>query len=129
MTESITGLGYAPTTEVPPSAAMPEAQPSFIRPGEIFVNDPSFWQAVDMGFHSGVVLTEEQVRLYREERVKPLDGNSPSDQVLMAGVLQETGGPVDFFREAYPNIFRPRVEKGLVEIPVSRQGSLHGERT
>lgn len=96
-------------SEVQPPVVISETQPFVPNTRDIYVNDPSFWQAINMGFYSGVVFTKEQMGLYKEERLKPLVGGQiESDQVLMAKILEATGGPADFFKEKYPNIFQKR---------------------
>lgn len=71
----------------------------------IFGKDPTSFQAKNMGIYSGVPLMfQEQLDLYRELRED--NQNPDSDQVVYATVLEQTGGPVEVFKAAYPNIFK-----------------------
>ena len=80
---------------------------------EAFVpKDAFYFQAEDMALRIGVEVTPRQVKLYRELREEPMNGEPlKSDQKIMAVVLEQTGGPVEIFKQSYPNIFPPEVVK------------------
>lgn len=87
-----------PSYEVVPISPAPQASERVVY--------NSLSQAVSMGRFSGVEITPELAVMYELERVKPLDAEPViSDQVLMAGLIERTGGPVEVFKRAYPNIF------------------------
>ena len=74
----------------------------------IFGKDPSSFQAEDMALRSGVTITPEQANLYHGLREMPMNGEPlKSDQELMVEVLEKTDGPVEIFKQTYPNIFPP----------------------
>lgn len=87
---------------------VPSEAQSLPLPRVIFGNDPSSSQAMNMGLHSGVTLTQEDVDLYVQLRVRPANGEPlKSDQRLMAEDVL-TGERRVLFESAYPNIFPPR---------------------
>jgi hypothetical protein len=85
------------------------------RPPGVII-DSSLEQARDLGVISGIKITPKEAILYKALRERPMDPDRKeplkSDQVLMASVLEQTGGPVDLFKAAFPNIFpQPQVNK------------------
>ncbi len=68
------------------------------------IQNPTFLQALYMAEISRISITREQIDLYIAKRTdcKVL----LSDQHVLAEVLEQSGGPVDCFRNAFPNIFK-----------------------